>query len=535
MEMWLVYTLALIFGYIFILIILKLIGAFKEEKVSLWGPFLMWRTERGKKLIEKLAQKKRLWNGYANVSIWICLITMVLMMFFLIWAATLVPQIPKERAPSPQLMLGLPGINPIIPFWYGIFALAVAIIIHEFAHGILTRVGGLTVKSLGIIACIVPIGAFVEPDEEQLKNTEKKKRMRIFSVGPATNIIFALICALLFSWVFVGSLTPVADGVLIGGALMDSPADDAGLDRIWMEITEINGTPITDNDDFENIPAPRPLENTTVTYLYKGSYNTVSVISGVVVIHVSDDYPADMAGIKTNMIFVEVNGTEIRNDRDFKDAMKMTRSGQTVNMTLYRYNETRNSYSLFNVTVTLEDKFEYYQEHYSHLNEESFRNVGFLGVSHRYLGLIPGASPQVLVDRLSHPFSDVDSVNEGLFNLANYIILPFQGLSPFPEAVTELYEVSGPLGVLPSDMFWPLANIFYWLFWLNLMVGLTNALPAVPMDGGHIFKDSLDSIIAKVKKKLDQKERERYVATISYSLALFVLFLFIWQLLGPRF
>ncbi len=535
MEMWLVYTLILIFGYIFILIILKLIGAFKKEKVSLWGPFLMWRTEKGKRLIEKMAQKKRLWNGYANVSIAICLITMVLMMFFLIWAATLVTQIPKERAPSPQLMLGIPGVNPIIPIWYGIIALAVAILIHEFAHGILTRVGGLTVKSLGIIALIVPIGAFVEPDEEQLKSTEKKKRMRIFSVGPATNIIFALICALLFSWVFMGSLSPVTEGVLIGGALKDSPADHAGLDRMWMEITEINGTTITEYDDFESVSAPRPLENTTVTYFYKGSFNTVTVISGVVVLHVSEDYPANLVGIEANMIFVEVNGTEIRNDADFKDAMKMTRAGQIVNMSLYRFNETLKSYTLFNVTVTLEDKYKYYEENYPQLKEESFKNVGFLGISHSYLGLMPGSSPRVLVDRLSHPFSDVGSLNEGLFNLANYIILPFQRLSPFPETVTELYEVTGPLGVLPSEIFWPLANIFYWLFWLNLMVGLTNALPAVPMDGGHIFKDTLDSIIAKVKKKLDQKERERYVAAISYSLALFVLFLFLWQFFGPRF
>ncbi len=74
----------------------------------------------------------------------------------------------------------------------------------------------------------------------------------------------------------------------------------------------------------------------------------------------------------------------------------------------------------------------------------------------------------------------------------------------------------------------------YWLFWLNLMVGLTNALPAVPLDGGYIFKDSLDGIIAKVRRKLNEQERERYVRVISLSIAFFVLFLFLWQLIGPR-
>ena len=66
------------------------------------------------------------------------------------------------------------------------------------------------------------------------------------------------------------------------------------------------------------------------------------------------------------------------------------------------------------------------------------------------------------------------------------------------------------------------------------MIGLTNALPAVPLDGGHIFKDGLDGIVAKIRKSLDEKERERFVRAISLSIAFLVLFLFLWQLIGPR-
>lgn len=534
MNMGLVYTVIAIFIYILILVILQLKGAFKEEKVSLWGPFLMWRTQKGKNLIEKLASKKRLWNMYGAFSVGICLFTMILMMFFLIWAAMLVPQIPKESAPAPELMLGIPGVNPIIPVWYGIIALAVAVAVHEIAHGILTRVGELKVKSLGILACVIPIGAFVEPDEEELKATTKKKRMRIFGAGPATNIIFALICALLFSWVFLSSLSPVHEGVLIGGALRDSPGYDAGLNRMWMEIVDVNGTQITSYEDFEEFPAPEPLQNVTVTYFYKGKLHTSEVISGVVVIHISENYPADDAGIKEGMIFVKVNDTKIRNDKDFQDAMKLTSAGQNINITLYEYNETLDSYTLFNTTVTLEDKYEYYEKYYPQMNEDSYKNKGFLGVSHSYLGVKAGVNPGTLADRLSRPFSNVKSAEGVLFNVATYLLLPFQGLSPFPEPMIDLYEVNGPLSVLPAEIFWPLANLFYWLFWLNLMVGLTNTLPAVPLDGGHIFKDSLDTVIAKMRRRLNEKERERYVRTISISIAFFVLFLILWQLIGPR-
>ena len=39
----------------------------------------------------------------------------------------------------------------LIPIWYGILGLAVAMLFHEFAHGILTRVADTKVKSLGLL------------------------------------------------------------------------------------------------------------------------------------------------------------------------------------------------------------------------------------------------------------------------------------------------------------------------------------------------------------------------------------------------
>jgi membrane-associated protease RseP (regulator of RpoE activity) len=67
------------------------------------------------------------------------------------------------------------------------------------------------------------------------------------------------------------------------------------------------------------------------------------------------------------------------------------------------------------------------------------------------------------------------------------------------------------------------------------MVGMTNVLPAVPLDGGYLFRDWLDSLVLKVRKNATEKEREKYVATVTYALALTVLFLIVWQLIGPRF
>ncbi len=112
--------------------------------------------------------------------------------------------------------------------------------------------------------------------------------------------------------------------------------------------------------------------------------------------------------------------------------------------------------------------------------------------------------------------------------------LPLAGLSPLDAPLTDFYVVSGPLAALPPDAFWILANVMYWLFWINLMLGLTNALPAVPLDGGYIFRDGMDSILARVKRGLTAAEREKYVRGVSYALALLILSLVLWQLIGPR-
>lgn len=455
MDIGLLITLIVILLYILVLVILKLKGAFKEEKLSLWGPFLMWRTQRGKNFIEKMASAKRFWRIYGNVSIGICAITMILMMFFLIWAATLVPTVPKESAPPPQLLIGIPGVNPIIPIWYGIIALAIAIVVHEFAHGILTRVAGLKIKSLGIIACVVPIGAFVEPDEEELKTTAKMKRMRIFGVGPASNIIFAIICALIFSWAFMGAIEPAAEGIFINGVVKDSPADNASLEP-GMIISYVNGT----------------------------SYN------GTV-----------------------LEGVEIKSRSDFSDFIEETNVNDTINITVY----FQGKYRVLN--ATLADRYDY-------TSEEEDMGIGYLGISYWNI--------KSFSNTLAHPVSSTDTLGGKLSNVFFYLLLPFYGYSPFPSHLTDAYTITGPLSFLPGGIFWFLANLFYWLFWLDLMLGLTNALPAVPLDGGHIFKDGLDSIVGRIKKHLDEKERERYVRTISYSLALLVLFLFLWQLIGPR-
>jgi membrane-associated protease RseP (regulator of RpoE activity) len=73
----------------------------------------------------------------------------------------------------------------------------------------------------------------------------------------------------------------------------------------------------------------------------------------------------------------------------------------------------------------------------------------------------------------------------------------------------------------------------YWIFWISIMLGLTNALTLFVTDGTPVFKDSLDYVCTRFTK-WSQEKRERWTSYITAFLSLLVLFLIFWQLIGPR-
>src|SRR5665647_527036 len=139
-----------------------------------------------------------------------------------------VGQVARDLGPGAILLL--PGINPMLPIVYGWIAIVCAIAIHEGAHGIIARNVGLKVKSSGLLFFLfVPIGAFVDVDEEQIKKARPRSALKVMAGGVGANIILAAVC-LLGVLVLVGSLTPIIDdGVYIKDVTAGFPAQTAGL------------------------------------------------------------------------------------------------------------------------------------------------------------------------------------------------------------------------------------------------------------------------------------------------------------------
>ena len=425
----------------------------------------------------KMARRLRLWRAYGTFSIGLILFFMFSMLALLLWQAFVVVRIPPGVI-KPQQMLGIPGINPVIPLWYGVIGLIVAMVVHELAHGVLTRVGKVPVKSIGLLLLVVPIGAFVEPDDEALGKVDRTRRSRVFAVGPVTNILVAMVCVLLFAWVFMGSLEPAVEGVVLNHIVSEQ------------ELPAGNNTTV-----MERTPASR------------AGLRPWSIITRIDPL---DGPPLGLGG---------QNASVIRSVDDFLATMDRTQAGQRVRITWSYEGATRES------NVTLWDKGQVYPGY-------GYEGKGYLGASSRLIYEIPAGE---LPSALAHPLR----YSEGALGFRNvtffYISLPFTSpsLAPAPKGITQAFRVTGPLAGLGDTWFWLITNLLYWVFWLNIMVGIFNSLPAIPLDGGYIFRDGLSTIVQRLFPKGGAAKAEGVAMRVTGALSLLVLVLILWQFLGP--
>ncbi|MCL5876678.1 MAG: site-2 protease family protein [Candidatus Bathyarchaeota archaeon] len=204
----------------------------KEKRIEFSFPLLILRTKRFSAIFEKLGALKTsryfswvflgLVPFVAGIALYLITNSLIAVL-----SNPLVGEIVKDLGPGSVLLL--PGINPMLPIVYGWIAIVVAIVIHEGAHGIIARNVNLRVKSSGLLFfLIVPIGAFVDVDEEQIKKARPRHSLKVMAAGVGGNIILGAAC-LLGLLLIVGSLTPMVDGVYIGSVSEGMPAEAAGL------------------------------------------------------------------------------------------------------------------------------------------------------------------------------------------------------------------------------------------------------------------------------------------------------------------
>ncbi|MBU4256372.1 MAG: site-2 protease family protein, partial [Thermoplasmatales archaeon] len=274
-SVWIPVIISIVIAWFVLIYVLNRKKILEKYHMSLSGPILLVHTVKGRKTIEKIANKK-IWKYFGNFAIALCVAVMIFMVALLCWSAAIATQIPAKAAPSPRMLIGLPVINPIIPLWYGLLGLIIAMVVHEFSHGIFAAFAKIKIKSLGVLFLILPLGAFVEPDEDELKNIKKIKRSRVYAAGPAMNMVVALICAMIFSWSFMGSVTPLHDGIIVTSVESGSPAES--IVSPGALITSFNDIEMKNREDFSNaIKLTKANQKVNITIYYNEKFTSANV------------------------------------------------------------------------------------------------------------------------------------------------------------------------------------------------------------------------------------------------------------------
>lgn len=449
----------------------------KEAGFVTWGPTIMIKTRWGLKLMDRWGRHKRFWGVFGAFSLIVSFLLMASIVAILVIDLSLIPSmISSGTSIGIEYALAIPGLNPALPLVYGIIGLVIAMVVHELAHGIQSRTNDVKVKSSGILYGVVPLGAFVEPDDDEVGKSSRRTRLHIFAAGITTNFIVAGILFILMFSMMNGMVTcDYEDNPAIYAESYDNGIPVSSI------FTEIDGTPIDGYDGligYLKANGTAGLDTHNITYVYHDEIRHADLKTGVYLNTIQKGSPAHKANVPVGSFLLSISSVDgsqvsvLEVPTDFTDVISGTSPGEKVIVTYC---------DLDGVTNTAEVE----------LGDNGGK--GFFGASVTLSGMSLTTPDKVLQTGIN-PFYGKETLTDCAMGILTFIGAPFQGFSPVPESCSWWFDCD----TLGNDVFWILIHIIFWTFWLNMVLAISNALPAIPFDGGYLFKDGLDWLIEKM-------------------------------------
>jgi membrane-associated protease RseP (regulator of RpoE activity) len=306
-----------------------------------------------------------------------------------------------SRDLGPRSIFLIPGVNPILPWHYALISLIITIVIHEAGHGIVARVYNVKLESTGIVLFfIVPVGAFVNIERNELEKTPLKHTSAILTAGALTNMILA--------------------GISLFG--------------LYLVISTLSPLPISEAEE-----------------------------SGVSIIGVNEGSLAEKIGLTEGSVIQTISGQSIRSIEDLRKILE-SNLGKTIDIT---WNDTDNNKKrgLVSLPIIIDN------------------NKGILGVTLN--NTTP--DPKVVLDAYKGLFS-----TNPLSLLAPPTLAVAETSVPYSDVMADKYDSS-----IFGTSYPIVANMLFWIWFINFNVAIFNALPIGPLDGGQWY----GSLIASRTKK----------------------------------
>ena len=206
--------------------------------------------------------------------------------------------------------------------------------------------------------------------------------------------------------------------------------------------------------------------------LLVGVVSTMSpVVNGAAITAVGQGTPAYTQGVHPGDVVTAVDGKPITNLDTILGPNTNLTAGQTINFTVYRHGQTIeiNNIKLVCCTKIIDTSTNQTLASYPYIGVDSVSEANLRSAVSSYTNVF--GNPLLYIGCIP------------TLNIGNC-----QQAVPFSNSDSVFY--ASPLG----SALVPIANLLYWLFFLNFNLAIFNSLPIFPLDGGQAFGVGVEAL-----------------------------------------